>query len=48
MLKNAKLLILVQKKKKMLGEQLGKKFMYGSLVEVNAQYMKGHVGGILL
>lgn len=22
----------------MLGEQLGKKFMYGSLVEVNAQY----------
>ena len=31
----------------MLGEQLGKKFMYGSLVEVNAQ-MKGHVPGILL
>ena len=47
MLKNAKLLILVQKIK-MLGEQLGKKFMYGSLVEVNAQYMKGHVPGILL
>lgn len=32
----------------MLGEQLGKKFMYGSLVEVNAQYMKGHAPGILL
>lgn len=32
----------------MLGEQLGTKFMYGSLVEVNAQYMKGHVRGILL
>ena len=31
----------------MFGEQLGKKLMYGSLVEVNAQYMKGHVPGIL-
>lgn len=32
----------------MLGEQLNKKFTYGSLVEVNAQYMKGHVPRISL